>query len=124
MKSNRMLAWVIGGIMIVAFTATICLLWPTKNLMFWITYLFILSGIIGVTINVALLNAASHHFASNLVTLTVSVLYLLATVANSAIGILFFETATYLVAHILLLAVFLCIWLISRSAAAYINKQD
>lgn len=110
--------------MTVTFTVTICLLWPTKDVMFWITYLFILSGISGVTVNVALLNTAGRHFASNLVTLTVSVLYLLATVLISAIGLSFFGTATYLATHILLLAVFLCIWLISRSAAAYINKQD
>lgn len=110
--------------MIVAYTATIFMLWPAKDVMFWITYLFILSGIIGVTVNAGLLNAAGRHFASNLVTLTVSVLYLLATVVTSAIGLLFFRTVAYLAAHILLLAVFLCIWLISRSATAYINKQD
>lgn len=126
LKKNRTLAFAVGGIVAVVFSAVIFMLWTHQDEIFWITYLFLLLGIISIMLNAAFIKSDNQHFASNLTLLTVSVVYWLIAAASSfiAIKLIHMRTAGYFVLHLVLFALFLCLWLIARSAVSYINKQD
>jgi hypothetical protein len=116
----------LGIIVIAVFSVSMFMLWPQRDGVFWITYLFILLGVIGVTVNMVMMRTDNLHFASNLTLVTISVVYLIACVVASIVAVAWLHMGTvgYVVLHIILFAVFLCIWLIGRSMVSYINKQD
>lgn len=126
MEGKKHVPILLGIIVIAVFSVSMFMLWPQRDGVFWITYLFILLGVIGVTVNVVMMKTDNLHFASNLTLVTISVVYLIACVVASIVAVAWLHTGTvgYVVLHIILFAIFLCIWLIGRSMVSYINKQD
>ena len=126
MAGKKGVSVILGSIAAVVFSVVIFMLWPIRDGIFWLTYLFVLLGIIAVTANVAAMRSDNRHFASNQTLVTISVVYLVACVAASLIGAawLHMKTTGYFALHIVLFSVFLCIWIVARGAVSYINKQD
>lgn len=126
MKHNKNLAFTIGGVTAVVVTTIMFTLWRPLDSRFWSTYGFLLLALTGVTMNAAFFQTNGPHFASHLTLLTISVVYLLLNVTVSLIFGAMLRTATqgYIILHVVLFAIFLCLWLIARASVFYINKQD
>lgn len=126
MKNGRALPLAVGGIIAVVFTVAMFLLCPDKDGVFWTSYLFVLLGIAGVSFNAWAMRSDDAHFASNLVLVTISAVYLIADVVAWVLGAvtLRMKLPGYFLLHLSLCAVFLVIWLIARSVVGYINTQD
>ena len=126
MAGKKGISAILGAIAAVVFSVVMFMLWPVRDGVFWLTYLFILFGIIAVTANIAAMKSGDRHFAANQTLVTISVVYLIACAVASLIGAawLRMRATGYFALHIILFAVFLCIWIVARGAVSYINKQD
>ena len=124
MKNKVYLA--VSTILTVIVTAAMFLLWPDRNSVFWTIYIFLLIAVWGVGFNAACMSAENQSFAANLMMVTVSVVYLIMSVAWSvlAVVILAASATLCLVGHVILLGIFLILWLLAKMAVNYINSQD
>lgn len=124
MKNKVYLA--VSTILTVIVTVAMFLLWPDRNSVFWTIYIFLLIAVWGVGFNAACMSAENQSFAANLMMVTVSVVYLIMSVAWSvlAVVILAASATLCLVGHVILLEIFLILWLLAKMAVNYINSQD
>lgn len=127
MRTKRTVYLLIGVIVLSIITLAMFLLCPQRDAQFWITYVFTVIGVVAVTAGAAFMKPNTHQFAANLTSVTITGVYLTCNIVCSLLlGPLLPSTAAhiYLVAHIVLLGVFLVIWLLGRIAIQYINEQD
>ena len=127
MNTKQIVSLLIGAIALLLVTLTLFVLSPQRDAQFWITYIFTVLGIVAVTANIAFMSPNDPQFAANLTSVTISVVYLVFNIGCSLVlGALLPRELTniYLLAHIILLGVFLIIWLVGYLAIDHINKQD
>lgn len=126
MNKNKRVYLIISTIVIVVLSISMFLLWAEKNGSFWITYIFSLIAILSISGNSVSLQPNNHQFASNFTLMTISIVYLVLNVLCSIIflTVIHASNMVYLVAHIIVLAIFLIIWLLGFLAVQHINKQD
>lgn len=127
MRTKRTVYLLIGVIVLSIITLAMFLLCPQRDTRFWIAYVFTVIGVAAVTASATLMKPNSHQFAANLTSVTITGVYLVFNIACSLLlGTLLPGIAAhiYLVAHIVLLGIFLVLWLLGYLAINYINEQD
>jgi membrane associated rhomboid family serine protease len=113
-------------IAIMVLSMSMFLLWPNRDSFFWTTYAFSVIAILGVAGNTAYMKSNNKQFASNLAPLTISIIYLVINILCSVLFLMALKVGNtvYLVAHMVIFAVFLIIWLLGIIAVRHINEQD
>lgn len=124
MKNKVYLA--VSAILTVLVTMVMFLLWADRSSVFWTVYVFSILAVWSVGANAASMSSENKSFASNLMVVTVSVVYLVVSVAWSILSVVILAASATLclIGHVVLLGIFMILWLLANVAAKYINSQD
>ncbi|QSX05083.1 hypothetical protein JYG23_10330 [Sedimentibacter sp. zth1] len=127
MKNKNLLYISFVGI-IIALSAIMFLLNDTKDNLFWTTYIFLIVSILGVFFSCVIVTFKhkSKNIASNLVLITISIIYFVLNVLISilCINVLKCTFKVYISLSIITFTIFIILWIVGYCSSNYINSQD
>ena len=126
MSVSRKLYLITSAILTVLVSVVMLGLWQIRDFAFWTIYGFTVLAIWIVGISAAWRKEENKHFAANLTTLTISIVYFVINIIWSitSAALLVTNGMICLVGHIVLLGLFLVMWILAKMAVQYINGQD